>query len=70
MHQTTRYGTALCCSYMLFVEVLPLRSEDYLDGLVVPWVCFYAVSSLVRCILWHGAARCCMFTVLLLKVVQ
>ena len=39
-------ATALKCSYMLFVEVLGAPSEVQ-DGIVVPWICFFAIATVV-----------------------
>ena len=39
---------ALSISYMLFEEVLPRRSNPHVTDLVVPWMCCYGISSVVR----------------------
>ena len=39
-------ATALKCSYMLFVEVLGAPS-DVQEGIVVPWICFFAIATVV-----------------------
>ena len=39
---------ALSISYMLFEEVLPQRSNPQVTDLVVPWMCCYGISSVVR----------------------
>ena len=36
----------LICSWILFVEVLN-ENKKVTDGLVVPWICFYAIASVV-----------------------
>ena len=39
-------ATTLVCSYMLFAEVLEAPS-DVQEGIVVPWICFFAIATVV-----------------------